>query len=134
MSLAMMRSSSLGITQAAMRLSSVLKRPSAPVNAVFRSPVEAYAERLKWLADPAADLRGTLADAAAEDDGVDASEHGDVGADVLAHPVAEHLDRVVRPGMAFRLFREQRRHVAAAARDAEKAGAVVEDVVEFIRG
>ncbi len=48
------------------------------------------------------DLGTVLADAGGEDDGVDGAEHGVVGADVLADPVAVHVERERRPHVTGR--------------------------------
>ena len=74
-----------------------------------------------------------LADAAAEHDRVGSSQDRQVGAQVLASPVAEDLHRQSRARI-LPFVREQVPHVAAPAGQAEQPGALVEPSLHLRRG
>src|SRR5919112_3908960 len=73
-----------------------------------------------------------LADATAEDDGVGAAEHVEVGTDVLAYPIAEHLEREGGAVIAARLGVEEFSHVPGDPGDAEEARTFVEPSLDLL--
>ena len=63
-------------------------RCSVPIHVAFRFFVELEPQPCETRADPAANDRRILSDAAAKDERVDTAEHGSVRAEVLMGPVA----------------------------------------------
>ena len=121
---AIISSSLVGITHAAVRLAAVLMR--GPCFA-FARRVELDAEPGRLPAHPLADRRRVLADAGGEDDRVEAAERRGERAELAADPVDEEVDGELRPRLG-RL--EQRAHVARHARDAEQAGLAVDQLLD----
>ena len=91
---AIISSSLVGITQAAVRLAG-----GADARAALRVRlrVELDAEPGRLPADALADRRRVLADAGGEDDRVEAAERGGERAELAADPVDEEIDRELRP-------------------------------------
>ena len=120
---AIISSSSVGITQADMRLPAFEMRRSCRVLAAWSSSRPSHAHRLH---DTAADLDGVLADAGGENQRIDAAEHGGQRADVLGR----FVDEVVHRQASRRLVdSEQNAHVVADAGDAEEARLLVKHLL-----
>ena len=77
--------------------------------------------------DPGAYFCIVFTNAASEDEQIDAIQCGDHGGDLLANGVAKHLDRKLRIGVVQSSLM-QSPHVAADARDRQKARLVIDQI------
>ena len=59
--------------------------------------VELQAAPLHVPANPLPNLQRVFPDPASEDDGIRAIQHGKIGAEILAHPIAEQINGELRP-------------------------------------
>jgi len=96
--------------------------------------VDLVAEELQVVESLLADVEAVFADAAREDDGVNAREsHGDA-ADFAGEAVAEDVESDLSLLVAFACSLRQGAHVVRKSREAEQAGFLVHEVVELIDG
>ncbi len=90
------------------------------------------AEEVEPLQDPPAHRGAVLADAAGEDDRVDAAHRRRVGADVLAHPVGEDREREAGAVVALLGLGLQIAHVVAQPAEALQAALAVEHALGLV--
>ena len=123
--MAIILSSSVGMTHAEVGLSAVVMR--GPARGVGGG-IEAHAQPLGAPADRLADRCGVLADAGGEHQSVDAAECRRQRAQLLGDAVDEQLDRLMRPRLGAR---QQLAHVVGDAGDAEQARLLVEQRLDL---
>ena len=131
---AIMRSSSVGTTSMVTGESSVeMRQTSSAPRASRLLARRADAHAAQALQARARTAGAALADAAGEDQDVQSAHRGHIGADVLAHPVAEGLERQQGAVVARvrRLF--DFAHVVRDARDPQQAALRVEQLVDLRR-
>src|SRR5581483_7719844 len=86
---------------------------------------------LELRADVPTHGRRVFTDTAGKDEHVDSAEHSRDCSDTLSDRVSEHIDCKTRIRILIACF-EQRAHVAAQARYAEKAGLMVYERIEVL--
>src|SRR6266404_7051283 len=105
-----------------------------PHTRIVGLPVELDAKPLEAAQDPAAYLRGVLADAAAESDHVDPAELAHIRRHIMPGTPTEYLDRKLRTRIAPLLERQQLAHVGAAAGETEETTFGIELAAHLRRG
>ena len=96
--------------------------------------IDLVAEELQVVESLLADVEAVFADAAREDDSVDARESHGEAADFAGEAVAENVKGDLGALVAFACSLRQGAHVVRKSREAEQAGFLVHEVVELVDG
>ena len=96
--------------------------------------VNLVAEKLEVVQSLLADVEAVFANAAREDDGVDARESHGEAADFAGEAVAEHIESDLCLLVAFACSLRQSAHVVRKTGETEQAGFLVHEVVKLVDG